>query len=63
MSKPLHTFTNHEDGMESYVWPASRGGYNVTIRDMGADEFVPGALWTADETKAVETAKKWVNVT
>jgi hypothetical protein len=59
---PLHTFTNAGEGMESYVWPASRGGYNVTMRDLDSGEFVPEARWTDDEENAIATAKKWANV-
>lgn len=60
--KPLHTFTNEAEGMESYVWSADRGGYNVTMRDLDSGEFIPQAYHTADEDKAVDIAKRWANV-
>jgi len=63
MKKPLKTFTNKEDGMESYVFEneGKDGGYNVTLKDLDADEFVPsGFVGIKDLNKAIEKAKKIV---
>jgi len=63
--KPLKTFTNKEDGMESYVFEneGREGGYNVTMKDLDADEFVPtGFVGIKDLNKAIEKAKKIVRV-
>lgn len=63
MKKPLKTFTNKEDGMESYVFEneGKGGGYNVTLKDLDSGEFVPsGFIGIKDLNKAIEKAKKIV---
>jgi len=62
MAHLLHTFTNEKDGLESYVWASEMGGYNVTMKDTDADEFIPEAVKTHDLQVAVRTAKKWAAV-
>jgi hypothetical protein len=62
MATPLHTFTNEPDGMQSYVWNAEKGGYNVTMKDLDSGEFIPAAVHTVDLDKAVDMAKKWAGV-
>lgn len=59
-AKPLHTFKSKDGDLESYVWEATKGGFNVTLKDLDSDNFLPTAVHTNDLTKAVETAKKWV---
>jgi len=58
--KPLHTFTSKDGDMESYVWEASRGGFNVTLKDVDSGNFLPTSVHTHDLAKAIATAKKWV---
>lgn len=58
--KPLHTFKSRDGDLESYVWEATKGGFNVTMKDLDAGEFLPTAVHTEDLAKAIATAKKWV---
>jgi hypothetical protein len=59
--KPLKTFTNKDEGMESYVFESDRGGYNVTMKDLDADEMVPtGFVGIKDLDAAIAKAKKIV---
>ena len=55
---PLHVVYG-DDGMEAYVWDAPNGGYNVTLRDADADEFLPMAAHVEDIDRAVDIAKAW----
>ena len=61
MSQPIATFTNEETGMESYVYPSDRGGYNVTLKDLDSGEFVDGTpVGIKDKDVALAKAKKIV---
>jgi hypothetical protein len=63
MKKPVETFTNKDDGMESYVFENDRGGYNVTMKDLDSGDFIPTAFTgIKDLKKAIEKAKKIVGV-
>lgn len=62
MATPLHTFTNERDGLESYVWSSTMGGYNVTMKDLDCGEFIPKAVNTGDIDIAITIAKKWAGV-
>lgn len=56
--KPLKTFTNKEDGMESYVFESTRGGYNVTLKDLDSGLMVPHGFNFPDLHKAEQKAKE-----
>lgn len=62
-AKPIETFTNEEDQMESYVFEStsSKGGYNVTMRDLDSGEMVSTKFTDIPDLKqAVAKAKKIV---
>jgi hypothetical protein len=57
--KPLRTFTNKDDGMESYVFENAKGKFNVTLRDLDSGEMIPtGYIDIPDLDKAIAKAKK-----
>jgi hypothetical protein len=37
----LYQTPKNDDGMAAFVYAATRGGFNVALRDMDADETVP----------------------
>ena len=56
--KPLYTFTNKEDGMESYVFKSTNTGYNITLRDLDSGEMVSAALGANDLGVARDKARR-----
>ena len=56
--QPLYV-SRGSDGMVAYVWASANGGYNVTLKDTDADEFLPTALHVDDYECAVNAADKW----
>lgn len=61
--KPVATFTNTDEGMESYVFLNEKSGYNVTLKDLDSGMFVPmGFCGIKDLNQAIAKAKKVANV-
>jgi hypothetical protein len=60
MDNAVATFTNTQDGITSFVFVATIGGFNVTLRDDDSGEFVGIALNFKDEAKAIAKAKEIV---
>ncbi len=57
-AKLLHTFTNEEEGVESYVYENGKGGFNVTMKDLDSGNFLPWAMVNiSDLSSAVKSAK------
>ena len=60
-SAPLASFTNTEHGVTAFVFAATRGGFNVTVRDDDAGEFLPDAICFSDLGRAIAKARHIVN--
>ncbi len=61
----LATYTNTEDGMESYVHTctAKTGGFNVVLKDLDSGEYVPfGRIGIQSLQAAMDYAKKIAGV-
>lgn len=56
-SKPSHTFTNAELGLESYVFDCA-DGFLVALKDTDADVVLPTSLKFQDPERAVAYAKQ-----
>ena len=57
-TKPLHTFTNEDEGVESYVYENGKGGFNVTVKDLDSGNFLPWAsVNIPDLASAVHSAR------
>jgi hypothetical protein len=44
MTTILHTFTNSENGISSFVFESHFGGFGVSLRDDDAGEFVGASI-------------------
>ena len=61
--KPVETFTNEDEQMQSNIFEDGHGGYNVMLKDLDSGETVPfGRAHIKDLKEAVALAKKWVKV-
>lgn len=61
LESAIAKFANAADGITAYVWPCDKGGYNVTLRDDDAGEFVPVSLrGVADLDAAKSHAKRMI---
>jgi len=54
-----HRFVNVETNIEAYVEYAAKG-FNVRVKDLDADMFLPTIMNFVTESKAIEYAKKIV---
>ena len=55
-AKPVATFTNKKDGIESAVTKTSKG-FSVTLKDIDAGEVLPTAKIFKDKKEAIAYAK------
>jgi len=58
----LHTFTNLEDQVETYVTEATDGGFRVSMKDLDSGEFLPITYGLKTEAKAIEKAQYLINI-
>lgn len=57
---PTYQTTTNEYGMAAFVYVATRGGFNVTLRDMDAEMTVPEAKNIKDLDAAIAYANELV---
>ena len=59
---PIASFTNESTGMTAFVYPNTKAGYNVTVRDDDSGEYLSTAITgiqslDAAKAKAMEILK------
>jgi len=58
----LHTFTNADDGIESWVACRADGSYFVGLKDLDSGETLPQGFIVSDLNMAIQKAKKIAGV-